>query len=226
LTKDSDIALDARLLKDDPLIQNAMKNAGFRQDPTAGQPGAWLNAASIPVDLMVPEALAGRGGKGARAVRKPPHEKTSMRRAKGLEAAVVDNREMTISALDANDAREYDVKVAGLAALIVAKTHKIAERIDKPHRLNDKDAHDVYRILIATDTAELASSFALLRRDDLSSEVTNEAMDYLEELFATGSDALGSMMAGRAEEGVGEMETVALSTSLLAADLLNALRSS
>ncbi|GAA0952322.1 hypothetical protein [Nonomuraea longicatena] len=42
-------------------------------------------------------------------------------------------------------------------------------------------------------------------------------------LFAAGPDALGSMMAGRAEEGIGEPETVALATSLLAADLVQAL---
>ncbi|MER6943336.1 hypothetical protein ABT294_04860 [Nonomuraea sp. NPDC000554] len=46
--------------------------------------------------------------------------------------------------------------------------------------------------------------------------------EYLADLFAAGPDALGARMAGRAEEGIGEPETVALATSLLAADLLQA----
>lgn len=42
-------------------------------------------------------------------------------------------------------------------------------------------------------------------------------------LVGARSALLGSMMAGRTEEGVGEPETVALQTSILASDLLDAL---
>ena len=35
-----------------------MRAAGFELDPVTHQPGVWLNADRIPVDLMVPEALA------------------------------------------------------------------------------------------------------------------------------------------------------------------------
>ena len=35
-----------------------MERAGFYPDPEKNQPGAWLNPDGIPVDLMVPEALA------------------------------------------------------------------------------------------------------------------------------------------------------------------------
>jgi hypothetical protein len=81
----------------------------------------------------------------------------------------------------------------------------------------------VYRVLIDADTAELAAAFRILRQEPISSEVTNEAVEHLTTLFAAGPDALGSTMAGRAEEGIGEPETVALATSLLAADLVQAL---
>ena len=47
-------------------------------------------------------------------------------------------------------------------------------------------------------------------------------MGYLEQLFAT-NDALGATMAGRAEEGVGQPDTVSASVSFLAQDLLSAL---
>ena len=71
-TKHSDLAIDPRTLNDEPLIEAAMERGGFHRDPTKNQPGAWLNAAGIPVDLMVPESLAG-GGKSARGARIPPH---------------------------------------------------------------------------------------------------------------------------------------------------------
>jgi hypothetical protein len=223
-TKDSDLAIDPRTLDNDPLIEDAMKQGGFVRDMSKNQPGAWLNAAGIPVDLMVPEQLAGPGGKQTRGARIPPHDKRSTRRARGLEAAVVDNEWMMVTALDSADNRKYKVRVAGSAALVVAKAHKIGERAeDSPERLVDKDAHDIYRVLLDTSTDELAASFRRLLSDDLAGEVTAQAVEFLRMHFAAGPEATGSVMAGRTEEGVGEPETVALQTSILAADLLAAL---
>jgi hypothetical protein len=220
-TKDSDLALDPRSLGDVPLIEEAMRRGGFERDVTKNQPGAWRNADGIPVDLMVPERLAGSGGKSARGARIPPHDKHATRRARGLEAAVVDHDVMIVTALSSADPRACEVRVAGTAALIIAKAHKIGERaVDAPDRLVDKDAHDVYRILVATDTGELATDFARLLADDLSSGTTAEAIDLLRDLFAAGPDATGSLMAGRAEEGVGEPATVALQAAILTSDLL------
>jgi hypothetical protein len=223
-TKDSDLAIDPRLLDDDPLIEEAMASAGFYPDPDKNQPGAWLNPDGIPVDLMIPEGLAGGGGKQARGARIPPHSKRATRRARGLEAAVVDNEWMIVSALSAADDRRYEVRVAGPAALVIAKVHKIAERAaDAPHRLVDKDAHDLYRVLLDTPTERLANDFRGLLHDPLAGPVTAEAVALLRVQFASGANAVGSMMAGRAEEGVGEPETVALQTSVLAADLIESL---
>ena len=220
-TKDSDLAVDPRSLGDSPLIQEAMESGGFIRDATKNQPGAWLNASGIPVDLMVPERLAGGGRRGARI---PPHHKHATRRARGLEAAVVDNDWMTVAALDPADERSYEVRVASSAALLVAKSHKIHERAtDSPGRLVDKDAHDIYRLLVATPTETLVRGIARLLDDELAGETTMEAVEFLRENFAAGPTALGSMMAGRTEEGVGEPETVALQTSILASDLLDAL---
>lgn len=220
-TKDSDIAIDPRTLGDDPLIEHAMARAGFSPDPEKKQPGAWLSPAGIPVDLMVPEDLAGGGGKSARGARIPPHDKRATRRARGLEAAVVDNEWMIVSALDAADRRHTEVRVAGPAALVIAKVHKIGERAaGVPTRLVDKDAHDLYRVLVHTPTESLAVDFRRLLSDALAGEVTVQAVAFLREHFAAGPEALGSMMAGRAEEGVGEPETVSLQTSILASDLL------
>jgi len=219
-TKDSDLAIDPRSLGEDPRVETAMRAAGFLPDPVHGQPGSWINAMGIPVDLMVPELLAGPGGSTARGARLPPHDRRAMRRTRGLEATVVDNSIELVQALDPKDERAYPARVAGPASLVVAKAHKIAERIATPHRLNDKDAHDMYRILVAVETAPLVEGFHRLLSDHISCPVTEQALDHVRELVAPGPDAPIPVMAGRAEEGLGEPETVAGAMSLLANDLL------
>src|SRR3954452_16771566 len=145
-TKDSDLGIDLRTLGETPLIEEAMSRAGFHHDPLARPPGSWLSPGGVPVDLMVPEAIA---GKGRRSVEAPPHDKRALRRAVGLEAAVVDNAVMTIRALAADDDRTVEAQVAGPAALLIAKMHKLGERKETaPGRLLDKDAYDAYRILV------------------------------------------------------------------------------
>lgn len=100
----------------------------------------------VPVDLMIPESMSEPGGR--RGGRVPPHSKHATRRASGLEAAIVDHAPRQIAALDPEDARTFVTEVAGPAALLVAKLHKLGDRDESdPDRLNDKDAHDVYRLL-------------------------------------------------------------------------------
>lgn len=218
-TKDSDFAIDARNLGGDPRLEEAMKNAGFILNPTSRQPGAWMSPRGIPVDLMIPEQLA--GGNGRRSVRIPPHDKNSARRAAGLEASVVDHSPMMVDSLD-GDGRSLVIDVAGPAALLVAKMHKPGERVSTLDRLNDKDAHDSYRLLVATPTADMAATIRLLLDEAVSRETTRQALSYLRRLFADGPDALGSMMAGRAEEGVGDPGNVSAAVTFLAQDLLAA----
>jgi hypothetical protein len=71
-TKDSDIALDTRVLTGAPKLEDAMRQAGFVLDPSSAQPGSWQSPDGIPVDLMVPESLAGAGGDAAPAFRRTP----------------------------------------------------------------------------------------------------------------------------------------------------------
>lgn len=220
-TKDSDVALDPRVMSDEPRIEAAMQRANFLR-AGHGQPGSWVTPTGIPVDLMVPETLAGPGGPSTRGARVPPHDKKAMRRARGLGAAVVDNSRMEVVALDPEDKRRVQVKVAGPAALLVAKTHKIWERRDTPHRLNDKDAHDAYRLLRAVDTAIFSRAFEMLLHDAASETDAREAVQHLDALFGR-PDALGAQMAGRAEKGVGDPELVATAVALLADDLLRSL---
>ncbi len=222
-TKDSDLAVDPRELHDTPLLDDAMQEAGFRLDTTHPQPGSWISPTGIPVDLMVPTALAGdRGRRGARI---PPHSIHATRRTDGLEAAIVDHAPMTIVALDLADHRQATINVAGPAALLISKLHKLGERRDDPGRLLDKDAHDIYRLLVVSDLNELAARLDALARDDLAGDATRGAVTYLRDLFASTGDRLGASMAGRAEELVGDPAVVTASVTALTDDLLDALRS-
>lgn len=75
-------------------------------------------ADGIQVDLLVPDALAGPGRRGARLV---GHGKLVARRAKGIEGVLVDSDVRDIGALDSADRRSFRVAVASPAALFVGQ---------------------------------------------------------------------------------------------------------
>jgi hypothetical protein len=157
---------------------------------------------------MVPDALSA-GDRSHRGGWIDPHSRTATRRAVGLGASVADNEVLPTFALDPSDKRTFNARVAGPAALLIAKGHKIHERLDRPNRLNDNDAHDIYRLLVATtDVPALAATFQRLLADPVSELVTQRAIDWLPSLFADGPDAVGSVMAGRPEEGVGDPDVL------------------
>lgn len=219
-TTDGDVAVDPDLLSSDPLVEAAMSAGGFVPDARPSAIGSWISPRGVPVDLMVPAAVAGAGRRG---VRVPPHDSKSMRRTRGIEATLIDNSKMIIRALDpAADTRQFEVSVAGPAALLVGKLHKIHDRLDEPSRQDNKDAHDIYRLLRAVETHVLVDAIGRLLSDEASAEVTREALDQLGELFAQGAGARGSLMAGAAEELVGDPTAVSESVALLAQDLLEA----
>lgn len=66
---------------------------------------------------------------GWRAARLLGHAKEVARKARDLEAALVDKRPMTIAAFDASDKRTFAVAVAGPTTLLVSKSAKIPERV-------------------------------------------------------------------------------------------------
>lgn len=206
-TTDADVALDPSSLADDPQLESAMENADFQLKTNphgAIEPGTWIGTAwldavrfEIPVDLIVPEgALSGGKTRGARL---PVHGKRAAKRTRGLEASIVDHDVLPLRGLAKGDQRCVRARVAGSAALLVAKMHKIGDRVreGKHHRINDKDASDVLRLVRATPVAQMAASLDRLRRDDMAGETTVEAMGTLATLFrAPGSQ--GVVMAVRA----------------------------
>jgi hypothetical protein len=214
-TKDADVAIDPRTLGSDPTLDDAMRAAGFKPGE---QPGIWKQTDTLAqVDLLVPESLGGPGRhRGARIEGQSPQ---ATRRVGGMEAALVDNAVMSLGSLDASDPRVIDVRVAGPAALLVTKLHKLGERQLQPGRLNDKDAHDVYRLLVATSTNELAQGLGRLNAAPLSSQAAGIALGHLRSLFAS-PDAIGSLMAARATGPLADPNTIANAVAALTEDLL------
>jgi hypothetical protein len=213
-TIDGDLAFDPGALGPRPKLDQAMQSAGFRRDER--QPGRWLGFNSVPVDLLVPESLGGPGRRGARL---GLHGNRAARKVRGIEGALVDRAPRTISSLDPTDDRSFEILVAGPAALLVAKLHKLHERRDEANRLHDKDAFDVFRLLRAIPTEELATGLRCLSADELSAETSREAYTFLSDLFAR-PDAKGSRMAARTVEGFDDPDTIAASCAALASDIL------
>lgn len=223
-TTDGDLAIDPRHLAAKPLLEIALQNANFSSE--AGKVGVWNLAIdvegtvrTISVDLLIPESLS---GPGRRAARIPPHSHTAARKVNGLEGVLVDRDVSTITALDATDDRQFELAVAGPSALLVAKVHKILDRVESPDRLNDKDALDVYRLLRAVPTDVIVGRLEVLLADELSRIVTEGALAEFPRLFGSPS-AAGSQMAVRAAGNFESSDTVAASISVLARDLMTEL---
>jgi hypothetical protein len=221
-TTDGDVAIDPSALRSAPRLEESLTAAGFSLD--LQEVGRWLTTrqldsdpVTVKVDLLVPEAV---GGAGRRAARIDEHGKRTARKAKGLEAALLDWERMEIGSLDETDDRRLEIKVAGPAALLVAKLHKIAERVDSPGRAEDKDALDVLRLLRAVPIETLADGLRRLGGEELSVGVTEEAIGFLRELFGKPTSP-GSEMAARAASPLEDEDTIRESCATLASELLN-----
>lgn len=217
-TLDADLALNPALLQPNPRLEVLLAAAGFV--PAIGKVGTWTSRGGIDVDLLVPEAM---GGTGRRAARIPPHREGVARKARGLEAALVDQERVVIMALEEGDERRFNVASAGPGALLVAKLLKIQDRAGTSTRLEDKDALDVLRLLRATTTANLVIRLRQLRVAEVSRDVTDQALHLLREMFGT-PNAAGSQMAVRATGGLEDPSVIAASCATLASDVVTAMR--
>jgi hypothetical protein len=213
-TTDGDLAIDPRELDDEPALAATLKAAGFA---LTVRPGTW-SVSEIQIDLLVPAALGGSGRRGARL---GVHGSEVARKATGLEPVLVDHARVRLSSLDAADLRSFEVSVAGVAALIVSKLHKIAERKEARSRLQDKDGLDTLRLLRFAETAHLATTLNKLAANPIAGGVTRQARGFLEELFAD-REGIGAQMAVRACVGLEAEATIALSCEVLARRLLDA----
>ena len=125
---------------------------------------------------------------------------------------------MIVPSLESEDQRQYALRVAGPAALLIAKPHKLNDRQSSPSRQDDKDALDVYRLLqLPIERLSVGLQAVLIAA--LSGEVTRAALVFLRELFAT-PDSEGSGMAARSLEGFADARQIRTSCSALAQEVL------
>jgi hypothetical protein len=221
-TTDGDLAIDPTRLSEKPRLEELLTKAGFKPKDV----GVWItNRATsiapqveVEIDLLVPKTIS--PGRGKRAARLPGHDATSARIVDGLEGAVVDVGTLTLEALEPQDQRRFELLVAGPAALLVAKVHKIEDRKGTV-RSEDKDAYDVLRVLRGTTTNELARRLVGMRSDRRSAAACTRGMTLLRELFGT-EGAAGSQMAARAVGSLADAAETAVSCAVLTQDLLTA----
>ncbi|MFF4235802.1 hypothetical protein ACFYYL_08060 [Actinomadura geliboluensis] len=216
-TSDADLSLDPAVLDDQPLVDEALRTAGFTllQD---NQPGLWarterVDGKDVPIelDILVGKELADKIG--SRSAKIPPHGKMTARWVPGLEVCAVNRSPVVIRSLDPADERSVTANVAGPAALLVAKAYKIAERHGRGHahpdRLTNKDAGDVYRIMATVPVREVAETFTALVRDPRVGVIASEGFTLLRQYFG-GAATPGVNMAVDAHTGDVPEETIRL----------------
>jgi hypothetical protein len=226
-TTDGDLAIDPAVLAEIPPLEQALMDAGFLPK-TKDSVGIWIAKrktsqqidTDVAIDLLVPASVS--PGSGRRAARLPGHDTRAARIVRGLDGAIVDADVMTLAALEESDQRSFEVRVAGPAALLVAKAHKINERKDTD-RQSDKDALDVLRLLRGTETDELAARYERLLADKRSEEAAKTGRDLIDALFAKRA-GIGVEMAIRSAGALADADEIAASCEALAGDLLAALR--
>jgi len=226
-TTDGDLVINPELLATIPPLEESLRNAGFRPRGSdsigiwVGTPaGVKSTAPEVTIDLLVPFAV--NPGKGRRAARLQGHAQRAARATRGLEGALVDLAPMTITALDPADGRRFDLNVAGTAALVTAKVHKIQDRAGG-RRAQDKDALDILRLLRGTTTEGLAERFRLLLADERSAEVAREALTLLHAQFVE-RPRIGIAMTLSAVGALADHAEIEASCEALASDLLRALQ--
>lgn len=200
MTTDADLAVNTHQLADAPEIDGLLQAAGFTAGPN---PGHWVARSDIAVDLMVVPHQAGTTKASARAAKMAPHGKRTARIARGLEPALVDNEIVTIVALEPGDARTHDLRLAGSAALLTAKAIKIEERLGQAdrqtHRVREKDALDLFRLLQAIEVPDLVRGFKKHGEDEHAAVATDEALVFLREHGATPQGRLAQLAVAAAQ---------------------------
>lgn len=169
-----------------------MEAAGF----TPGrQPGSWIGARGVAVDIMTVPHQSNSEKKTARAARLPPHGRHLARITPGLEASLVDKTHVPIHALDPADTRTEEIAVAGPAALLVAKVVKLEERhlavrAGGRNRVVTKDAVDCFRLLTTVETDDLVAGFQRHHDGAQAEAVSRRALTYLHDQQRRGDDEI------------------------------------
>ena len=225
-TTDGDLAIDPSLLGASPPLERVLTAAGF-ESKSAESVGIWITRrrtnghvdVEVQIDLLAPAAVS--PGSGRRAARLPGHEPLAVRKVNGIEGALVDADILYLAALEPGDRRSLSVRVAGAAALLVAKVHKIGDRTGED-RQSDKDALDVLRLLRGTSTVELVDRYRRLLADPRSEGAARKGRSLLEKQFSRMS-GIGVQMAIRSASPLVDADEIAASCEALTLDLLGSI---
>jgi hypothetical protein len=189
-TRDADIVLNPSFVADSPKIIELLQEIGI-EPASRDRPGIYgLSteralpwAARTTFDVLVPETYAGSGRRAARIV----GQKNAASRAVGLELSLWDRHLMELAMID-DPKKSIEVFVAGPAALLVSKAHKVHERFEqvsiRPERLRPKDSGDVALLMMVSDPKEVAA--VMLRSIEAHPEireVVTAAARWLQELY-------------------------------------------
>ena len=98
-----------------------------------------------------------------------------MTRAVGLELALFDYEWASVHTIPGDgDPLSAEVRVAGAGALLVAKAHKVRDRLrdieSNPHRLRPKDSKDVALLMLSSDPTEVAENIERVVREHPETE--------------------------------------------------------
>lgn len=231
-TKDGDLAVTPGLVVDEPLIEQAMRDSGFRplmeiavEHPEGhpgrrwqGRPGLWgtsITDTGTPVDevdLMVPESLAGKGRRSVKALAE--HGKQAVGRVDGLELAVLERDTLQIADLHGGATRA--AYVARHSGLVCAKAYKIVDRqraVRKGQRERGlsipKDAVDMWRCMATSDPLEVLDDFNRHLEDTVIGGAVSEGLTRFRGLLADGATAviISRQLSGDGitEDAVGEL---------------------
>ncbi len=162
-----------------------MHQAGFNR---RNQPGLWYKESAgeqdAEVDLLVPASFA----PGRRAARLAGQAQGVAILTPGLEPILFDNEMLVVAARESTDQRSFHLAVGGVAALLIAKLHKLDDRIKEAEskgstrRLDPKDAGDLIRLLLVADDTTRATLHRLASHPQASQAVTR-GQTLLEDLF-------------------------------------------
>ena len=107
----------------------------------------------------------------------------------------------------------------------MAKVHKLLDRINAAdnHRINSKDAFDVFRLLQAVETMELIDEINLLATAEVSAEATAEAMTGFREMFGIPT-GVGTLLVADHVMGIEDRDVIIASSVALTQELIEATR--
>jgi hypothetical protein len=160
-TRDADVSINPAFVAENPKIIESLKSIGV-EAALKDRPGIYgleqekelPLSARTTFDVLVPERYAGVGRRAARI----DGQENAAGRATGLELALWDKYLLELDTADA-PRESVEVFVAGPAALLVAKAHKVHDRLQQfaihPERLRPKDSGDIALLMMVSDPSEI-----------------------------------------------------------------------